>query len=88
MTLQQEFDLLRELKGNIESEAFQERIMKPIYKELEKQKNAYDCESLRELATVKGKKQGLMFLLKVIKGIHNDFNSKLEELNDIDISSN
>lgn len=87
MTLQQEFELLRELKGNIESEAFQERIMKPIYKELDKVKNAYDCESLRELATVKGKKQGLMFLIKTIKSIHTDFNDKWEELKDIDDSS-
>jgi hypothetical protein len=62
-------DELYSLKNFVESDEFQKFIMKPIFEELDKQKNAYDCESLRELAIVKGKKQGLMFLIKLLKGI-------------------
>lgn len=60
---------LYNLKNFIESNEFQKFIMKPVFEELDKQKNAYDCESLRELAQVKGKKQGLMFLVKLLKDI-------------------
>lgn len=68
----QKLERLQELKLYIESETFQENIMKPLYSEIDKQKDAYDCESLRELAQVKGKKQGLNFLIKRLKEIDNE----------------
>jgi len=84
MNLQEEYNKLLELKGNIESEAFQEKIMQPLFKELEKQKNAYDCESLRELSVVKGKKQGLTFIIKLLKQVEIDLNNKKNEIDDSD----
>jgi hypothetical protein len=60
---------LYSLKNFVESNEFQKFIMKPLFEELDKQKNAYDCKTLTELATVKGKKQGLTFLIKLLKGI-------------------
>ena len=68
------------LKLAIESKAFQENIMKPLFEELDKTKNAYDCESLRELATVKGRKQGLMFIIKRLKEIDKDIKNLKYEL--------
>jgi len=76
---EKEFYKLRDLKGNIESEAFQEMIIKPIFTELESLKNAYDCQSLRELSEVKGKKIGLKFIIKLFKQINTDYkNSKFD----------
>ena len=60
---------LYSLKNFIESNEFQKFIMKPIFEELDKQKNAYDCKTLTELATVKGKSQGLKFLIKLLKDV-------------------
>jgi hypothetical protein len=60
---------LYSLKNFVESNEFQKFIMKPLFEELDKQKNAYDCKTLMELATIKGKKQGLTFLIKLLKGI-------------------
>ena len=70
--MQEKLSQLNTLKVYIESPEFQTYIMKPLFAELDKQKVAYDCESLRELATVKGKKQGLMFLIKLLKEIDRD----------------
>jgi hypothetical protein len=62
-------DELYSLKNFVESDEFQKFIMKPLFEELDKQKNAYDCKTLAELQKVKGKKEGLMFLIKLLKGI-------------------
>jgi hypothetical protein len=70
---------LYSLKNAIESRGFQEYIMKPLYAEIDKQREAYDCESLKELWKVKGKKQGLMFLIKLLKEIDRQIkNTKLD----------
>ena len=71
---------LFELKAQIESFPFQEYLVKPIREELEKQKNAYDCGSLRELATVKGKKQGLTFFIDTLKKIDQDIKNLKYEI--------
>ena len=83
--MQEKLDKLNTLKLYIESEAFQEWIMKPLFAELDKQKVAYDCKTLNELATVKGKKEGLMFMIKLLKEVDRQIkNTKL----DIENSSN
>jgi hypothetical protein len=82
MNLREEYNKLLELKGNIESEAFQERIMQPLFKELEKQKNAYDCKTLGELSIVKGKKDGLKFIIGLLKQVEIDTKNKKNEIDD------
>lgn len=77
---QTKLDHLFELKAQIESFPFQEYLVKPIFAELEKQKNAYDCESLRELAVVKGKKQGLMYVMDILKKIDQDIKNLKYEI--------
>ena len=77
---QTKLDYLFELKAQIESFPFQENLVKPIREEIEKQKNAYDCESLRELATVKGKKQGLTFFINTLKNIDQDIKNLKYEI--------
>ena len=78
--MKEKLERLQELKMYIESETFQLNIMKPLYAEIDKQKNAFDCESLRELATVKGKTQGLNFLIKRLKEIDNEIKNLRYEL--------
>lgn len=77
---QTKLDYLFELKAQIESFPFQEYLVKPIREELDKQKNAYDCGSLRELATVKGKKQGLTFFIDTLKKIDQDIKNLKYEI--------
>jgi len=77
---QTKLDHLFELKAQIKSFPFQEYLVKPIREELDKQKNAYDCESLRELATVKGKKQGLTFFINTLKNIDQDIKNLKYEI--------
>lgn len=78
--IQTKLDHLFELKAQIESFPFQEYLVKPVYAELDKQKNAYDCESLRELSVVKGKKQGLGFLIDLLKGVDQEIKNLKYEL--------
>lgn len=80
MKPQEKLDHLFVLKSQIESFPFQEFLVKPMKEELEKLKNAYDCESLRELAAVKGKKQGLLFLLTTLKNIDLDIKNLKHEI--------
>ena len=80
MTLKDRLLLLSEVKGHIESEAFQTFIVKPMKEEMNKLKSAYDCESLRELSTVKGKRQGLQFFIDVLKGIDSEIKNTAYEL--------
>jgi hypothetical protein len=77
--MKKKLDQLNNLKMYIQTKEFQEWIMKPLFTELDKQKDAYDCESLRELATVKGKKQGLMFMIKLLKEVDRNIkNTRLD----------
>jgi len=79
MDSKEKFARLSDLRGYIQSEAFQTFIMKPLYEELDKQKNAYECESLKELWRVKGKKDGLKFLIDTLKRVDLEWsNTKLE----------
>lgn len=84
MTLQEELDEIIQLRAMIESGVFQKRLMKPLMKELDKVKNAYDCKTLSELATVKGKKDGLMFMLKLLKQVNQDYLDKKLEIDNSD----
>ena len=72
---------LIDAKAHIESPTFQKFIVKPIKDEITKMKGAYDCESLRELQTLKGKKQGLMFFMKLLKGIEKDYQNAMYDRN-------
>lgn len=79
MDSKEKFARLSDLRGYIQSEVFQTFIMKPLYEELDKQKNAYDCESLKELWRVKGKKDGIKFLIDTLKRVDLEWsNTKLE----------
>jgi|JI10StandDraft_1071094.scaffolds.fasta_scaffold51608_6 hypothetical protein len=79
-TTERELKELQELAFYIEQEAFQNHIVKPLREYEDKQKDAYDCESLRELATVKGRKQGVKEFFKILNSIHEDIKIKTEEL--------
>lgn len=80
MTQKEHLELLHELKTHIESRSFQELVMKPIFKELDGLKYAYDCDSLRELQTLKGKKQGIKFLIELLKDVDVDIKNLRDEL--------
>jgi hypothetical protein len=75
-----EYQELIRMKEMIESTEFQKFIMKPLYEELDFLKNAYDCQSLRELSTVKGKKQGLKWIIERLKQIDTDLKNKKFEI--------
>jgi hypothetical protein len=67
MDIKRQFDELIRMREMIESDEFQKFIMKPLYEEIGKLKDAYDCESLRELHAIKGKKQGLKWMIENLK---------------------
>jgi hypothetical protein len=78
--LNQEFNELLSMRQMIETAEFQKFIMQPLLEEIDKLKDAYDCQSLRELSTVKGKKQGLSWLIENLKQIDCDYKNKKREL--------
>ena len=80
MSIKEEHDELWDLKLKIESKGFQKHIMEPLYKEIDKLKDAYDCKSLTELATLKGKAEGLKVIIKLLKQVESDLKNKKYEL--------
>lgn len=82
--MKEKLEELYTLKGYIETKVFQEQVMKPIFAELDRQKNAYDCKTLQELATVKGKKQGLLFLIELFKQIDVNIKNIKYEMDETD----
>lgn len=81
MTLQEEVTALRDIKITIETPMFQDYIMKPLFKEMESMKGAYSCETLRELSRLKGKREGLQFIIDRIKIFQEEYEMKNHELN-------
>lgn len=82
--MKEKLQQLYDLKLVIESKAFQDNIIKPLYKELEKIKDAYDCKTMNELAIMKGRKQGLTAMIKILKGIDNDIKNLKYEIEQSD----
>lgn len=74
------FQELSDLKFLIESEPFQKHIMQPLQKKLDDLKYAYDCDSLKELQAMKGKRQGLRTIIELLKGVNNEWVNLKEEL--------
>lgn len=74
--LQLELNELNALRGVFDSEEFKKYVLAPVQAELETLKNAYDCESLRELHTIKGKKQGLRIFLDIVENISTRIENK------------
>jgi len=72
MTKKEKYDELSVVKHYVESPQFQEYVMKPLFEEIGKLKNAYDCQSLRELSEMKGKKWGLEKMISIFKRIETD----------------
>ena len=84
MDNKQELDELYDLKIKIQSKVFQNRIMQPVIKELEKLKSAYDCNTTEEIANIKGRRDGIMFLINLLKQTDNDLKNKKFEIDNTD----
>ena len=78
--MQEKLNELYALKIKIESKEFQDNIMKPLYAELDSLGKAYEQNSLRDLATLKGKVYGLKFLIKILKNIDMEIKNLKDEL--------
>ena len=73
-------DELYAVKRGIESKEFQFYVMKPLYAELDKLKNAFDCTTLAELSLLKGRKQGLTKMIDIFKSIETDIKNLKYEI--------
>lgn len=80
MKLKERYQQLVDLKAAIQSEGFQNFIIGPLTKELEGIKYAYDCQSLRELSVMKGRRQGLKKLMEILKDVEVELNNTFHEL--------
>ena len=82
--MKEKLNELFSLKLKIESAEFQDYVMKPIFEELNRQKEAYNCQTLKELSYIKGKKEGLLFLINLFKGIDTDIKNLKWEIDNTD----
>ena len=80
MNPKEELQELYEFKNMIEMRVFQKYIMEPLKKEINSLKNSYNCQTLKEMNTLKGKYKGLMFLIKKLKEIENETRNKKTEI--------
>jgi hypothetical protein len=80
MNNKEKLDELWALKLKIESQEFQKYVMKPLYAEMEKLKEAYNCKTLTELSLMKGRQQGLSKIIDIFKGIETDIKNTKYEL--------
>ena len=84
MDAKEELQELHEFKLVIQMKVFQKYIMEPLKKEIDNLKHAYDCKTLTEMAELKGKKKGLMFLIDNLKQIENETRNKKNEVDSTD----
>lgn len=80
-TLRKQLAELNDVQLMIQSEHFQEYIVKPMREYQNALKNAYECESLKELHTIKGRKQGSEQLFQILKVIAEERKTIVNELN-------
>jgi len=73
---QEEIDNLVEIRDIIQRPVFQDMIVKPMREYGEKLEKAYNCETLCELNTVKGKKHGSDEFFNILKRISIEFKNK------------
>lgn len=63
---------LYDLKAYIETPVFQEYLVQPIYKELDKLKSASKCKTWDDVCELKGEEKGLKFLVKLLKEVDRE----------------
>ena len=80
MTTQEKYKQLIDLKGFIETEAFQNFIMKPFYDELADVTKLRNLKSWEETCTAKGIEIGLEKLRDIMKQVEVDLKNTREEL--------
>lgn len=85
--LKLELEELNDLKGMVNSDTFRKYILEPMQKEVDELKPAYDCDTLRQLNTLKGKEQGLRTFFSLIENIDTRINNKQLEINQLDSNS-
>lgn len=74
--MKEELEKLYELKGNIESEAFQEYICKPLRKEQDRLHLNFFSDSLKESWKKGGKHEGIELFFKQLEYV----NTRIEDL--------
>lgn len=79
-SIKDDYNELSGIKTIIESEPFQKYIAKPMEKQRESLKYAYQCESLKELHAMKGKKQGIDAFFSILKDIDNRYKAAIRDL--------
>ncbi len=80
MTTKEELEELYNLKNFIESNEFQKYFCQVLREKQDKLKKAYDCKTLIELATIKGKNQGIEEFFEILKQIDTDIENKKDEV--------
>jgi len=78
-TLNLELDELFRVKQMVEDELFQKYFARPMYEALDAMKPAYSCETLKELATLKGKRQGIELFTDILKNLPMEIRNKKHE---------
>ena len=78
--LEKELAELEEATRMIESKTFQKCFVAPLEAYRKSLKFAYDCDSLKEIHTVKGQHQGVDQFFRVLKGIHQTYKQRREDL--------
>ena len=82
--MKEKLNELYAVKRSIESKEFQFYVMKPLYAELDRLKEAYDCKTLTELSLLKGRKQGLTKLIDIFKTIETEIKNCKYEIENSD----
>lgn len=75
-----ELEELMEIRHLIEKPIFQKYLATPMREYQSRLKASYDCKTLTELATLKGRKDGSEQFFKILKQIDTDYKNKRYEL--------
>ena len=82
MTTKEEYAELHEVKRMIEGELFQKYIVERVRAYQDTLKAAYSCDTLKEIANIRGQKKGSDQFFNILKDIDKDFVNKKFELSD------
>ncbi len=82
--LEKELKELENVSHYVDTPEFKRHITKLIEERLGELKHSYDCKTLSELATMKGRAKELSFVLNLINGAKEEFMLKKDEFERLD----
>jgi|GEM_PF-2082183 len=81
--LERKLSELSDVQSFLNNENVKKHFLQPFEYEKDVLKNSYDCDTLKELYFIKGKKKGLFFIDEIIESIENEIGQLRKDIDEL-----